>query len=517
MRKTRRLRLIAIAILAIVLLVVSLDLLISRSDDGDSGIVAVFFVSDERMFPQMDYQLLCSSEDIRTVFVNERGLSLEEMTAHVEKIAKQYDTSSLILICEGEYTTAGLQIASNHQSISNLVLLSPQIKRQAELNEFGAGKPACRVAIFSAKTITSDLIYERLSGEDTQFTRGTKADESAPERFLSSDARQYYARMSNWSDSVVSQERLLISPVIQTYLANYIHNYVLEEDGISRAPLEYWALKTVCTTLTIVAFFLYAATWPKDKKFSVTVNTAEHQSDLSGNGADTVPPVRRAKGKTIERPLVEKYRSALNHLLALQGVLAIASALVACIFVARRKAAFYTVMLVWICISLLSSAFYLLRFLRRIKERNVRKNRSMWQSHLIFTILLILDIFVLKLLWKGTGFLKLNLLLLVGILLSVMVWVAITMLQLTDEYFGKNQGSKQSVMDSLLFSAIRFVPMVIVFIFSVIIGREVYALRTILLLLALIGASYLRRVIRKGGKGELFSVILYASLYWMMF
>lgn len=515
MRKTRRLRLIAIAILAVVLLVVSLDLLISRSGDGDSGIVAVFFVSDERLFPQMDYQLLCSSEDIRAVFVNERDLSLEEMTARVEKIAKQDDMSALILICEGEYTTSGLQIASNHQYISDLVLLSPQIKRQAELNEFGAGKPACRVAIFSARTFTSDLIYERISGEDTQFTRGTKADESAPERFLSSDARQYYARMNNWSDSVVSQERLMNSPVMQTYLANYIHNYVLEEEGISRAPLGYWALKTVCTTLTIVAFFLYAATWPKDEKIALPIRSEEFDPDWKEHNAGEASSARRTKSK--ERPLVEKYRSALGHLFEFQSVCGISVAIAACCLVAMGKTAYHTLLLVWICFSLLSSAFYLLRFLRRIKERNVRKNRSMWQIHLGFTILLILDIFMLKLLWKGTGFLKLNLLLLVGILLSVMVWVATTMLQLTDEFFGKNQGSRQSVMDSLLFSAIRFVPMVIVFIFSVIIGEEVYALRTILLLLALIGASYLRRVIRKGGKGELFSVILYACLYWMMF
>ena len=58
---------------------------------------------------------------------------------------------------------------------------------------------------------------------------------------------------------------------------------------------------------------------------------------------------------------------------------------------------------------------------------------------------------------------------------------------------------------------------VIVFFFSVIIGREIYAVRVIILLLSLIGASYLRRVVKKGALGDLFSVILYACLYWMMF
>lgn len=511
MRRTRTLRLTALAIMAVVLLTVSLDLLISRSGDGDSGRVAVFFVSDERMFPQTDFRLLCSSEDIEAVFVIENDLDTEEMSQQVDQALERHDATSVVVLCEGDYAVEGLQIASEDNRVSDLVLLSPKVSKQSELNEFGAERPACRVAIFSAQTAISDTLYERLSGEDTKYTSGTQADESAPELYLSSDARQYYARMNHWSNSVVSQERLLNSPVMQTYLANYFHNYVLEKDGVSRAPLGYWVLKTVCTTLTVVAFFLYAATLPQNKKLSVS----NQPNDMGTGSEDTY--ARPTKGKPKGRPLSEKYQSALNHLMALQGVIGIAAGIVACIFVAKGEAAFHTVFLVWICFSLLSSAFYLLRFLRRIKDQKVRKNRSMWQIHLAFTSLLILDIFVLKLFWKGNGFLRLNLLLLVGILLSVMVFIATTMLQLTDEYYGKNQGTKQSVMDSIMFSAIRFVPMVIVFVFSVIIGKEVYALRTILLLLALIGASYLRRVIRKGGMGELFSVILYACLYWMMF
>lgn len=517
MRRTRTLRIVAVVILAVVLLVASIDLLISRSNDGDSGYVAVCFVSSERMFPQMDYQQLFSSEDIQTYFVVDDGLTKEEMLVHLDQALKPKSCTSAILLCEGEYATAGLQIASEDARVSDLILMSPKVKNQNEIAEIGSDRPAGRVALYSIKNVTADLIYERLSGEDTSFTRGTKADENAPELFLSADARRYYACMDDWAASAIAPERLLNSPVVQTYLANYLHNYVLEKEGVSRAPLGYWVVKMICTILAIVAFFLYAATFPKDKKISVSNASHTAGGPNADPGMGTEAGSMPAKGKPRGRMLSEKYQSALHHLMALQGFLGLLAALPACIFVIQRNAAYHTVLLVWVCISLLSSAFYLLRFLNKIKDRNVRKNRSMWPIHMGFTGLLLLDIFMLKLLWKGNGFLKLNLLLLVAILLAIMVWVAVTMLQLTDEVFGRNQGSKQSVIDSFIFSAIRFVPMVIVFVFSVIIGREIYAVRVILLMLALIGASYLRRVIRKGGRGELFSVILYACLYWMMF
>ena len=141
----------------------------------------------------------------------------------------------------------------------------------------------------------------------------------------------------------------------------------------------------------------------------------------------------------------------------------------------------------------------------------------MWLIHMIFTILLGADIFMLTLLWKGAGFLSLDLLLLVAIVLSVLLGVAMGMLQLSDNFFGKIQGSNQSVLDSVKFSAIRFVPMVIVFTFSIIIGRELYAVQVFLLAISLLGASYLRRVVRKGALGEVLSVILFSALYWMMF
>ena len=136
---------------------------------------------------------------------------------------------------------------------------------------------------------------------------------------------------------------------------------------------------------------------------------------------------------------------------------------------------------------------------------------------MVFTILLFAVIFMLALLWKGAGFLKPDLMQLVALLLSVMGAVAMIMLQLADNFFGRIQGTRQSVLDSGKFSAIRFVPMVIVFVFSFIMGRGLCALQVVLLSASLAGASYLRRVIKRGALGETLSVVLYSCLYWMMF
>jgi len=141
----------------------------------------------------------------------------------------------------------------------------------------------------------------------------------------------------------------------------------------------------------------------------------------------------------------------------------------------------------------------------------------MWGIHLAFTILLFSVIFMLTLFWKGAGFLKPDLMLLVALLLSVMTGVSMIMLQLCDNFFGRIQGTRQSVIDSIKFSAIRFVPMVIVFVFSLIMNRGLCAFRISVLTASLAGASYLRRVIKRGAFGEVLSVVLYSCLYWMMF
>ena len=568
MKKTRKLRIVSVILLALVFLGVTLDLLISGSDDNASGRVAVCFIPEDRMFPQMDFHQLFSSEDIASYFVVGDEVSYDDMKEILKEQLSRHD--SALLVCEGKYSADGLKLSQEESAISDLILISPDLDIQTDLGEIGTTVPSCRVGIFSTSRHTSDVIYERLSGEDTRFTRGTRSDSNAPELFISADARRYYARTDNWKDSSVAPSLLLNSPIMQTYLSNYCRNYVLEKDGISRAPLGIWAIKLLSTVVLLVAFFLYAATLPKHKKIVVEededseslenapVPAASSDSGESANlksSASSGAPApmahsaaagagsssseaslrepsdpdlprkdeprrelpRNKKGKLRGRSITQRYRSACAHLLALQLFLGLFFALGSCFLIVKKSPYHKTVLLVWMCLSLLSSAFYLLGFLRHMRDRKVRKNRSMWPLHLVFTLLLAADIFLLQLLWKGNGFLKLNLLLLVAILLSIMVMAAIVMLQLTDDYYGRSQGNDLAVLDSLKFSAIRFVPMVIVFFFSVIIGREIYAVRVIILLLSLIGASYLRRVVKKGALGDLFSVILYACLYWMMF
>ena len=529
MKKTRTIRIICVIALLLLLLFMSLDILLPRKGDAGSGRTAVCFVHDGLMFPQMDYSQLFSHLDIESFYVIDSNVSKTEMAEQVKKIADRKKTESVILVCEGDYADEGIAVALENTKVSDLVLLSPELQEIFDLSLIGTSSPSCRVAIFSDSGKAPDELFERLSGEDTSFTRGFRGDSSAPELYLSADANRYYARVGSYKDAEVGSVVTMNSPVLQTYLANYLKNHVLGEKGISRTPLWTWVTKTVCTVLALIAFFLYASTFPGHKKFMPETHkrrggAGDGATGDSGAGTDPAATTespreleRGRKGKLRGRSIAEKYKSTLNHLLALQLLLGVLFSLPALIFVFRKSAAFTTVLLIWVCFSFLSSAFFLMPYIRKLRGRKVRSNRSMWPIHMAFTILLAADIFMLTLLWKGAGFLKPDLLLLVAVVLSVMLFVSMTMLQLTDNFFGKIQGSGQSVLDSVKFSAIRFVPMVIVFSFSIIMGRGVYAVQVILLSASLLGASYLRRVVRRGAFGEVLSLCLFAALYWMMF
>ena len=548
MKKVRTLRLICVIVLALILLVASLFILLPRRNDAKSGRAAVCFIHEDLLFPQMDMSQLFSRLDIASYYVVENGLSQAEMEAQVKKVLGRKRIDSVVLVCEGNYARSGLSIASAEPGVSDLILLSPDLPASSELGEIGAKVPACRVSIFSSRSTVSDSLYERLSGEDTKLARGVRADEAAPELYISSDAMRYYARLGEYPNSEVASVVTMNSPVMQTYLANYLMNHTLGKKGTSRVPLWTWVMKTVCTVITLAAFFLYASTLPASRKFTPAKNGSEgrgadrkhrrpapaapgtspaHSPAPAAPGDPDLPSApgsedeselpRDRKGRLRGRSIAEKYRSTLNHLLALELLLGAAFSLPALYFVARKNSAYRVVILLWICFSFLSSAFFLMPYIHKLKGRKVRSSRSMWPVHLGFTVLLTADIFMLTLLWKGAGLLSLNLLLIIAIVLSVLVGFSMAMLQLTDNFFGKIQGSNQSVLDSVKFSAIRFVPMVIVFTFSIIMGRELYAVQVVLLALSLLGASYLRRVIRKGAWGEILSVILFSALYWMMF
>ena len=517
MKKVRRLRIICIILLAIILIVSSLYVLLPRRNDGSKGCAAVLFVHEDIMFPEMDYSQLFSQLDITSHFVIDDSITEEQMSGKIDDVLSSEKIGSVILICEGDYAKSGFSLTSKNASISDLILVSP-VMDITDLGAIGAGDPEARVALFSEQSRTADTLYERLSGEDTKFTPGMRAESQAPELFLSSDAGRYYARRGDWSDPQIASLMTMNNPVMQTYLANYIKNHVLEEEGVSRAPLLTWVMKTASTVLTIIAFFLYAATLPASRRF---VPAKKNPDGAEEKQAEDLPEQKEQErgrdGKIRGRSIADKYRSSLNHLLAMEIFLGCLISLPAMYFISKKQLAFQTVLLLWICISLLSSAFFLLPFIRKIKNRKVRTNRSMWEIHLAFTILLCSVIFMLTLFWKGTGFLKPDLMLLIALLLSVMTGVSMIMLQLCDNFFGRIQGTRQSVIDSIKFSAIRFVPMVIVFVFSLIMNRGLCAFRIFVLAASLAGASYLRRVIKRGAFGEVLSVVLYSCLYWMMF
>ncbi len=191
MKKIRLIRLICVIVLAVILIVASLFILIPRRNDSSSGRAALCFVHEDIMFPQMDYSQLFSQLDIASYYVIDDSCSKEEMQKKISKISAP---NGLILFCEGDYALSGLQIASENAGITDLFLVSPELSSDADLGRIGTTSPSCRVAIFSEAGKTADNLYERLSGEDTKFTPGTRTESGAPELYLSSDANRYYAK-----------------------------------------------------------------------------------------------------------------------------------------------------------------------------------------------------------------------------------------------------------------------------------------------------------------------------------
>ncbi|MBP5491896.1 MAG: hypothetical protein J6Y08_03540 [Clostridiales bacterium] len=514
MKKKKTLRLISVIMLALVLLVLVLTVVLPAGGDSSSDRVAVFFVEEDRMFPQMDYHQIFSSMDIASYYSMGDKLTDEEVLAKVQEIQKKTNCSELILIGDGNYAYSVLSCASRTEQVTSCILFSPVIGETQDISSLGTLTPKSRVAIFSVGNSTSNMLYEHLSGEDTRYTRGTRKDKNAPELFISPDATRYYARTSEMKNADLASAMTFNSPIVQTYLADYLTNYVLGEKGVSRVPLANWVVKVLCTMVALVAFALFAATIPSAQKAP-----AAKEADMNGaSSAKTEEkfsenaPASRPKGRSI----FEKYHAAQNHLAALQLLLGAVAGVGGCLMVAISTSQVKRLLLIWVCVSFLSSAFYLLRYIRKIPKKTVRQSRVMWQLYVIFTILLMADIFLLMLLWRGAGFLKLDIFILISLMLSIMLAVALSMLELTDRFFAKSENGK-GVLRSVKFSAIRFVPMVIVFSFSIIMKKEMCALQVVIMSVALLAAEGMRRLLKQGSLGDSLSVFLYACLYWMMF
>lgn len=516
MRSSKILRLIAITLMALVLLVSSFSLLFVRRGDRSSGRVAITFIDKDRFFPQTDYSQLFSDLDIASYYhIDGEHLTKDAMNQTIDRAKEMSGASEVILVCEGSYALDGLLLSGERSEVKNCILMTPVLAENADLSTLGLQSPSCHVGIFSSETSTAGLLYEHLSGEDTKFTPGIKSDEQGMSLYLSPDAMRYYACYKSMTKSTdISASITLNHPVVQTYLSNYLMNYTLNESGVSRGPLGYWSIKFVCTILLFVAFFLYAATLPAEKKKQES--SSKQDESAKKDPSPIVEETERRPAKLKNRTIFQKYAASQNHLVGLLLLVAALFTLVAVLCVAKKPAGTKPVLLVWIWASYMISAFFMLSFMKKVPKKASRKNRSMWILHTVFTILLIADIFMVSLLWRGAGFLTISLLHVVAVLLAIMLGVGISMLQITDSFFSEGKSNKR-VLESLKFCAIRFVPMVIVFSFSFIMRGDISVISVVILSCALLLSEYLRRTIRKGALGDVLSVVLFSCLYWMMF
>ena len=514
MKHVKVLRLVSVLILLVLFLFLSLYLLIPRSGDGSKGVLAVCFIDEDRLFPEMDYRQMFSSLDMTAEYSVGEDLSVEQMQPKILAARSEAGAQKVVLVCDGSYAVRGLQLASAMQEIDTLVLMSPDFSDTDDLSAFGTREPNKHVAIFTTESKQSDLLYERLSGEDTSFTPGIMGDKRGLALRISPDSTRYYANYSGFfkASSHVAGTVTLNDPVVQSYFANYLKNYCLNESGTSSTMILIWTVKVLSTALLLVAFFLYAATIPKGKGYAASSNEDEHSGENAQVSKDA-----HGRAKLKNRSVTAKFISSMKHLMALQILLGLCFAAGGCVFVWKTPAHVKHVMLIWMWMSFVSSAFFLLKWIRKLPAKTVRKSRSLLPIHIMFIVGILLDLFLLSLLWTGSGSLSFGLITLIAVMLAVMVAVAIFMLDKTDTFYLKMQGRGNGVLDSVIFSAIRFVPMVIVFIFSIIMNIDICALQVILLAVGLLLAAMLRRIIKRGASGDVLSVIFYAGLYWMMF
>ncbi len=511
MKRVKVVRLVSVIVLIVMFLAMSLYLFLPRRGDSDSGVTAVCFIDEDRLFPQMDYSQLFSALDISSDYSVGEGLSLEQMRERVDDVAKEKKADRIVLLCDGSYAESGLALAKEEPKIKTLVLMTPVIPEEADLSELGTQVPKTDICIFAEEKAHANSLYERLSGEDTKFTQGVFADAQGMCLYISPDATRYFGTYSGFFKSpALSASATLNHPVVQSYLANYLKNHCLEQDGLSRAPMWIWVMKVLCTTLVVVAFFVYVATLPSGQKKTHEKDAVEKAEEETRRTAD-------GRLKLKNRSIFVKYKASLIHLLGLELLLGAIFAVIGAFFVGGRVQNVKHVLLIWIFASFFSSAFFLLRYIRKLPKKEARANRAMFPLQIVYVAALILDIFLLTLLWRGAGFLKFSLLSVIAVLLSVMLGASIYMLDLIDNFYMKTQGQGNGVLDSIRFSAIRFVPIVIVLLFSIIMEKEICSLQIMILSVSLLVSAFLRRITKRGALGDVLSVVLYACLYWMMF
>jgi len=511
MKKVKVIRLVSVIVLIVMLLVMSLYLFLPKRGDADSGVAAVLFIDEDRIFPQMDYRQMFSALDISSDYSIGEDLSPDAMKARLDRVAKEKKAGTLVLVCDGDYALSGLTLAKEDTRIKTLVLLSPVIPDEEDLSDLGTKVPATDICIFAEEKSKANTLYERLSGEDTKFTQGVFTDSRGMTLHISPDATRYFGTYSGiFQSRDLAGTMTLINPVVQSYLANYIKNHALEQQGLTRAPMWIWVMKVLCTMFVVIAFFLYVATLPSGKRKTMDKEALEKEEEQTRRSPD-------GRLKLKNRSIFVKYKASLVHLLGLLLLLGGIFAVIGCFFVVKDPSHVKHVLLIWVFFSFFASAFFLLRYLRKLPKKDVRAHRAMFPMQIVFVAAVFLDIFLLTLLWRGTVILRFSLLLVIAVLLSVMLGFSVFMLDKTDSFYMKAQGQGNGVLDSVRFSAIRFVPMVICLLFSIIMDKEVCSLQIVILAASLLVCAFLRRITKRGALGEVLSVVLYAGLFWMMF
>ena len=137
MKKVKIVRLVSVIVLAVMFLVMSLYLFLPRRGDTGSGVTALCFIDEDRLFPQMDYSQLFSSLDISSTYSVGEKCTLEQMKEKLNQVIKEKKAEKVVLVCDGDYALSGLKLASEETRIKTLVLLTPEISEEEDLSAFG--------------------------------------------------------------------------------------------------------------------------------------------------------------------------------------------------------------------------------------------------------------------------------------------------------------------------------------------------------------------------------------------
>ncbi|HPE38779.1 MAG TPA: hypothetical protein PK567_04730 [Bacillota bacterium] len=513
MRKGSTLQKIAWAFLAMSFLCMVLTLVSGIVPSIESSDVHVICLEDEGdSFPRMDYQILFSNADIEAHFYANRQWSADDIRAKVTKLCEKEGATSVVLFAKGENAYAALEAAVDNSMVSDVILLSPVFDENANMDRFGMNQPSASVAVFDGGLPYAHSLYERLSGEDTLFTRGIQYQGLfSTECFISPDATRYLSVTDMVGNATIASDFHVENPVVQTQIYDYLQHYINEETSSSRPTFWYWMGKTTGVFFGIIGILLFAATVPKPKKRTV---------DASGSRADsptTDAPAAVTQGRPVlkTRPISEKYAAKCMHcfwfsllLSFLFGCLSVVALLIDVRF-AKLSVLCGVALPIWFC-ALMSWKY----MTGKSEKRRVSRNTMITTLMLIFTILSLW--LINSVLWSDAwtvmqGAITIIIVTIVSIFLFIGTWVLMRIDTKMDPICAGT-----GVFRARKFIAVRFVPFVPVLLFSVIIDKGASFFDMISLMLLICVIDFLRIFIHNQSSKEAFAAFTYAGLFFMI-